>query len=865
MSIKVPISASLNQGDINQQIRAIEKAFNELGKSAEKAGKIKFTPISNTTLEQAKEIRKQFEAMVRLSPGLQSAMAAGSQQGKRFEQVDWSEVWTNEQQRYNHAQTVLSRIGPGSMQAIPQASGTGGGQPPLPPGGGASSPGAGRGFWRSAMAGGIAGGVGTAFGQIGGLGGALASGAITGGLAGGPIGAAVGAFTASLSTLLGSLGEARDVAVSLDSLKRQLGDVNISFTDLRKNTRGLADEYALSDAEASSLTSAFAARAGNRAGGTSDLLGGASVGIGFARSFGMDPRAGVDFFGRMRGAGVTQNAEGDKRLAVMIGEAVARAGDFPRMSEVLGSLGNYMEHAARASLSSPGAAGWLAQYSALSQGGLAGMNPQTAASMIGNVDNAIRAGGITEAGKNFMSLTLQREMGLDPIQARLQLEGGAFGTGRGAFGPDSASSRFYARFGGGAPFASWGSDVSNISMLQNSLIKAYRGKSPNLMADAFSNTFGTTLNQSMAWLATDPSQVDGMSKRLSRLGINWKDVNASGIARLSSIEANGNLSESEKDVRARQAAEQSQEKTEGSEARKAMIATSNAVIRLSGEGLPMLSNIQMAVLKIAGIDPYGPQRKALEDARNDRIKAIDQGPLGKAYRDAKAKFDYNTGWGARTTGIGLSDEQKALKADMDAKADALLAATGQEQARYARERKALESGSPGTGGLSDEVAARAIQEDQSFGFAPGTTAGLIMQESSGNRFAVSSKGAKGILQIMPENVANLSKEAGRQLDPTNVDDAFSMYHSLMLERQKKYNGNTEKMLRSYHGGYDEDNWGKINADYVPAIGRRMDELKAGNGNQTMNHNVNVTLRDPNNQPIPADIVTETSLPSASGQ
>ncbi|MGH8332116.1 MAG: transglycosylase SLT domain-containing protein, partial [Pseudomonas fluorescens] len=167
--------------------------------------------------------------------------------------------------------------------------------------------------------------------------------------------------------------------------------------------------------------------------------------------------------------------------------------------------------------------------------------------------------------------------------------------------------------------------------------------------------------------------------------------------------------------------------------------------------------------------------------------------------------------------------------------------------------------SPGTRsvkGNTAEIHKRAAESDRKAGLPPRTTEALMAVESSFDSGAVSNKGARGLFQIMPENVAKYSKDAKRKLDPHNTDDAFYMYDELMAERRRTYGKDTNKMLRSYHGGYDEDRWGPANRDYLPAIDKKKRELAASESQrqqqqtyqmpQTMQHAVmvDVTMRDP---------------------
>lgn len=936
MAINIPVNAQLNQQDITGQVKQIQAAFNDLGKTAQAAGRIKFAPISKMTVDDAKRMRQEFETMVKLSPGLRNTLKQAGQGGLPFDQVDWDKVWTNPAQRGAHAQTMVSYLSPDQIKAKFGRGPRAGVDEDEP-----QAPRRGRSMQRAAM-GAIAGAAGGVASQVGGLAGGMASGALAGGLTGGLPGAALGAMTGAISSLLGSIGEARDIAISLDQLKRNLGDVNVSFKDLQGSTRTLADEYSLNDSEAVALTGRYAHLAGSGK-NPEAIRQEVGVGVGFSRAFGLDPSAGVDFFGQMKGLGVTRDSDDQKRLALMIGESVAKAGALPKMADVLAGLSTYLEASGR-SLNETGPAQWLAHLAGLEQTGLPGMNPKNAANIISTIDGSIRQGGTTEAGKNFMSGVLQRDQDLSAIQAAVQLEGGAFATGRTTFGPDSAMSKFYERFGGGTRSAgSWGSDESNIALLQRQLLKEYQGKSPDLMLDAFHNTFGTGYAQSAAWLASNPAQNDGMIKRLQRLGIDWKSVNADGVSRLSQIEADTGLNDAQKDEQAKSAASQNMEKTEGSEARKAAVDGANAMVRLANEGLPLISSIQMAVLKMAGLDPVSVADKVVQSTHDKNLDDIRGGAVGKDLDESKAEYEAITPLAKRISGIGLTDEQQFAKDRYDAAKQDYDTAVNGEMVRWKGEREQLKRGevpasakaadpaaapgpgarvqpepsaqddavtaapqiggadqalvqmtpaeqadmeqgrrqaaaddsarSPGTvGRLPPDVLARAAESDRKAGLPPGTTAALIMQESSGNPMAVSRAGAKGPLQIMDSNTSAYSKQAGRQLNPFDFDDSFYMYDRLMAERRARYGGDVDKMLRSYNAGYDEDRWQNSETqDYVPAIERRRQQMQnaaQAQGGGTMQHKVavDITMRDSAGRRLDdsVSINTRVGSPKASG-
>lgn len=942
MSIKIPINAELDKAGLQQ----IEAAFNQLGKTAEQAGRIKFAPISKVSVDEAVRMRKEFETMIRLSPGLKKALEAGGQSGKNFDQVEWNKVWKDPRQRAAHAQTMVAYLNPEQIDTVlpasptPSGAGNGGRKPPP--------------AWQRAVTGGAAGMAGGIASQIGGPVGAMASGALAGGLAGGLPGAVIGGVTGALTGLISAIGEARQVAINLDTLKRNLGDVNVSFNDLKGVTRGLSTQFALSDDESVRLTQQYSRTANADGKDPQELARQVGTGVGFSRSFGLDPSVGVDFFARMQGIGVTRGADDQKRLALMIGESVAKAGDLPKMADVMTGLSRYLEGNAR-SLNNAGAAGWLSHFAGLEQSGIAGMNPDNAANIISQIDNAIRQGGTSEAAKNFMSASLQRSQGLTPIQAAMQLEGGAFATGASTFGPDSVAARYYSKFGGGtSSFGNWSSGESNIAILQRQLMAEYRGKSPDLMADAFANTFGTSRTQAMAWMASDPTQTDAMAKRMDRLGVKMKDVNATGINAISQIEANGSLSEAEKDRQTKELASKNQEDTEGAAARQAQLDGANAMKRLADEGLPIMTAIQSAVFRIAGMDKITDGAKAADEAEVQarHQKAMDDmEPLNKEFFAAQKAYEDITPSGKRVqhalTGKGFSDDQQMAYDRMMAARQDLDTATAEEMDRWktdkaaagdrlkytteaeqikAQQRKNLgldtDAGAGGTastssgtvaGGMGASVADLAqmtpqeqqdMQEqeayaalgggqgstgggvktrngsltadqlnkanaaDQRLGLPPGTTAALILKESSGNLNAKSRVGARGAFQIMPDNVAHYSAQAGRQLDPHNFDDGLYMYERLMQERKAKTGGDPTKMLRTYHGGYDESQWGAENRAYVPKIEQIRRELAQQQQKQQMafQHSmvVDINLGEGRERLETADISTRYTPPSASG-
>ncbi len=104
-----------------------------------------------------------------------------------------------------------------------------------------------------------------------------------------------------------------------------------------------------------------------------------------------------------------------------------------------------------------------------------------------------------------------------------------------------------------------------------------------------------------------------------------------------------------------------------------------------------------------------------------------------------------------------------------------------------------------TGQLPPEVTKMALAEAGAQGLDPGLVMAVIAQESGGRADAVSPKGARGLMQLMPETAAELGVNADNPAQ--NVRGGVS-YLGNMLNR---YGGNVEHALMAY-------NWGPGNMD-----------------------------------------------------
>jgi hypothetical protein len=101
-----------------------------------------------------------------------------------------------------------------------------------------------------------------------------------------------------------------------------------------------------------------------------------------------------------------------------------------------------------------------------------------------------------------------------------------------------------------------------------------------------------------------------------------------------------------------------------------------------------------------------------------------------------------------------------------------------------------------------------IQERaRKYGINPLLLKSIIQEESGYNRFSVSSKGAKGLGQVMPTT----GKQYGLNTDADFFDPAKNIDATahLLADLQKEFGGDTDLMIKGYHSGSGNVRAGKI--------------------------------------------------------
>ncbi len=858
--IRIPIQATLDDATIAASAAALSDKLNRVAQTVAQANKVRFNPIDRATVEDLKKIEAKFVELTRISGALRQRMKATGQTGSSFADLDWTRLYENPAVRQRQMQQAFRHTTAGTAfaGAAPPGGGNTGG------GGGGGGNGGGRGGGAAAAAAAQVAGAGVrAMGPVGGvvanaagagMGGGISAGVF--GLLGGLAALAVGKGVAAVKEKVDAAGQE---GIGYDTLKRTLGDVNVSFNMLRQSLRAASYDVGTTFEETQKLGSDFAKLSGISKVQYKTLADEVAVGGGFGRSFGVDPSQSNQFFAQMRQFGATSNTQDSRKLALMIGEAVTRSGSTTKTDELLQVIASYTANQARSGLAGANVVGYSGMLSGLVGSGVAGLDPMGAAALLSRVNGSIAGGGSAgEAGQNYLYSVLGGKKGLNPVQSMLLQQQGAFGTGRQAFGAGSLYSKFIDKFNTGGAGTAGMSDQTNISAILQDLQSKYSGN-PSLMLNATARLLGVNENQAMALHTIGPNQLGGMTGRMGRLGLDLSKLNGTGISALAGIEGGADLGaqasalfankknplsadqasqlrsalaggdqEKLKDILTELTYARGQEQTEGSKTRDSIqgvdkrlqeLATGlvgpmndmrNAMVYLAGGGKKGAAQINREMAKLEYDETTGP----LKDRRKEIDRLMDIGAIPKngIIRSGRS--------GHKLTPTELADKQKyldGLKAERDSIDAQIAAAGGQLQASVSPRN--------GPGG---SVMAELAKTDAELHMTPGTSAAQIKKESGFNPGAYNKKsGAMGMAQVMPATLAAIEKRVGRKLDPYNPADAVIIHREVMRENKKRF-GTDARALAAYNSGWDESKWGNPETtDYLSTIERTRGNFSTG--------------------------------------
>ncbi len=592
--------------------------------------------------------------------------------------------------------------------------------------------------------------------------------------------------------------------VGYDTLKRQLGDIGVGFDMLKLSLRAASDSMSVTYEEAQRLGVEFARISGLSRAQSDTLAEQVAVGGGFGRSFGADPGRANGFFASMKGLGITNTTDDTRRMALLIGEGIAKSGAFTRTEELLQSVAVYAGQQTRSALAPANVGAYTGMLTGMVGSGIPGMDVAGSAAILGRVNGAIAGGGAAgEAGQAFMYRAIGSRLGLDPLQVQALQEGGAFGTGRSAFGPNSVDARYRQKFGGTGPGAAAESDTTNLEMVMDGLKRVYGGNS-SLMASAGSRLLGLNISQFKGLASVDSNKLGGLSSALERNGINVSDLAGTSISNLATIATGGrgDLEQQARSLRGRRdkplttaesasldealksadieklrdvllklSATRDQQETVGSQTRDSVQKLDKTIQDYADKMVPLTNDMRNAMVYLAG----------------DRGKMTARG-IGEAVRAGEVKdAETEAAEQKRALGVSMADTLRQMRANGTWSMPAQREVEKQYETESAR--------------IDANLAARTrqingVQEYRGGGMSFENA--IHAQESdSGRDPRTSIDGAVGDMQMMPKTFAAFALP-GERID--NANDNRRVAGRYIEHLRKVSGGDPSRMAVGYFSG-----------------------------------------------------------------
>ena len=490
---------------------------------------------------------------------------------------------------------------------------------------------------------------------------------------------------AGITSVMGMAAKAIDLATEestgLDTLKRRTGDLGVEFDKLRDQARLAGNGLGVSYVESQRMAQQYARVVGNLTYKDVAGMGGQlRTSYGFARSYGLDPNEGTQFFGQMRRYGVSKDEESQRRLALMIGDAVSRSGYYGKVDELLGAVADYTIMNANQTLTTPNVEAFTSGITSLLRKNPI-MDPGMAAGIINQADQATRrGGGMGEASLNFMYSALRNfSPGLRPVDAMALMQGGLFGTTAGTFGRGPLA----GKMGQGVGL----DNVTNFDKMIPLLRKHYGNG--GYMLNAVQNTFGLSSMAQAAALTemSSKGELGATSAIMDRLKLDPMKLSADGWSRMGRVanakpedirgvyeqilsglkgserrQVEGAMAgalrsgspEEIRDALVEAVAMVSQEKTAGLETRDAVTGLTDILTSTGGPLLSMLNPIRTAVeamaFAVAGPNYKNDWLKQRDKAVSygDMIRNQGAGPANKVARELRADIKRADEWRAKT-------------------------------------------------------------------------------------------------------------------------------------------------------------------------------------------------------------------------
>lgn len=825
----VKIGITANAGSAKAAVNVMTDAVNRLAKSVAVANN---TPFQAPGIEKASKdlakLNRQFQQAVAMSAALRNAIAKSGQNADRgILNLDFNKlsIDPNVAQRLrDRAFTYAARGTAWDRTNVPATPTPPGGNPNAGGGRGGGGDGRGRrsggegdgsdeesqgwsrpfaGFGRRAARS-LTGGIGGPVGKVAdeGLDGA-AEGAAAGGMgmAGGLLaGLGVGAVLVGLSKL-GSLAAqgydmAKERSLDVDTLKRQMGDLGVSFESLRETSEAASQGLGINAVQSTELAQQEFQSSHGAERTPLQLMSSVQESTGFARAYGLDPSQSVSFFGNMAHIDPRQSQH---ELALFIAAAIERTGGRALPTDVMQAVQGLTAAAGRMSLAAPDASRVGGAYASLVN--QPGVTADNATSMLGAANSAVsNMGAAGEAGQYFIMSALNRGggLGLNLLQARAVASEGLFGSRASAFSADGALGQ---SFRGDADFAALSKGPSSNTLTFDAIrdqLRTSYGDNKWLQLDAAQHLFGvSSLQQAAALMNMSDNDTGGLMRALSAAHINPNDVNGSGLqtiakiasatsmqqlqsvyADLSSRTGDGALTGAERDkldtaeksgnfdefrsALIKIAAGKDQQDTVGSDIRKGNASLENIEMDIGQQMVPAMNAARDALLALAGVNGKSATPDELRDralkAELDTSVASFKAQRDRIAKDANAKIaELQKKIAAITPNPfvqplgGLTEEGQKQRADASATAQTQIDQIQKQIADLTAQRDAamvpLDDGIAAEHGSKAEKLEYLAQLEKEYRLPAGILDGIWKRESSeGVHIERNSYGAEGNFQ-----------------------------------------------------------------------------------------------------------------------
>lgn len=496
MTIKIPVTADVT--DVDKKLRGLEK-------TVQAANRVKWSPIDS------KSIDKEVSRVETSFRKLYGKSVAEAKEGYTADPVD-------------------PNVGPRGGRR--RGSGGRGG--------------AGRNYGAGDIGGNFASGVGGGFQTVsnyaarGAQVGSAEGGGVTGGIAGLLRGTAIGAAVFGALKIGQGISEgvdmSKDRALNIDTLKRQMGDIGVSFDKLKQYSDKLSDGLGVNSVEFIKLE-ANLQKLERVTESPAALAQSTAFGVGVSRSYGLDSGAAGNFFGGMKNVDSRQN---NRELALILADTIARSGMNARADEVMQAILSFSTTVSRISLAPGNVGAFGSAYAGLMGTNLPGMTPENASSILMQANQGVTGmgAGAGEAGRNFMLGAFNRGGGgINPIEGEALAQGGLFGTESGVFG-QGAIRQFIGDKGMGGLGSGPNANRTNFDAIRQQI--SAMGGNKWFQLEGAQRLFGMqSLSQTAALMNLPQGQGNSLAGLMQSNGLDINKYSASGISRLGAISAAG--------------------------------------------------------------------------------------------------------------------------------------------------------------------------------------------------------------------------------------------------------------------------------------------------------------------------------------